>query len=142
MRCEELMTAEVGAVRPGEDIRSVARIMRELNVGFVPVCQSNGTIVGVITDRDIAIRAVAEGRACDTKVEDVMTDDIVSCHPSADIKEAERLMRVHQVNRIVVLEDDGRMAGVISLTDLAQYEDARKVGQMFGDISGREAVSH
>ena len=141
MRCEELMTAEVGVVQPGQDVATVARLMRELNVGFVPVCQRE-QVVGVLTDRDIAIRVVAEGRSCETKAEDVMTEDIVSCHPTADIKEAERLMRAHQVNRILIVDDDARLAGVISLTDLAQFEDARKVGQMFGDISGREAAAH
>ena len=99
-------------------------------------------MVGVITDRDIAIRVIAEGRPGDTRVEDVMTDEVVSCHPSADIKEVERLMRAHQVNRVVVIDDDASLAGVVSLSDLAQIEDARKVGQMFGDISGREVISH
>jgi CBS domain-containing protein len=142
MRCEDLMTAEVESVAPGQDVATVAQIMRELNVGFVPVCQHNGTVVGVITDRDIAIRVVAENRPSDTKVEEVMTDDIVTCLPQADLKEVERLMRVHQVNRIVVVDDDGRLAGVVSLIDLAQVEDDRKVGQMFGDIGGREAAPH
>jgi CBS domain-containing protein len=142
MRCEELMTAEVGVVKPGDDVQAAARIMRELNVGFVPVCQRNRTVVGCLTDRDIAIRVVAEGRTCDTKVEDIMTDDVVTCLPGVDLKEVERLMAAHQVNRVVVIDDDGRLAGVISLTDLAQYEDARKVGQVVGDITGREAAAH
>jgi CBS domain-containing protein len=142
MRCEDLMTAEVEWVEPGRDVQSVAQIMRELNVGFVPVCQQNGTVVGVITDRDIAIRVVAEGRGADTRVEDVMSEDIVSCHPRADLQEVERLMKAHQVNRILVVDDDARLAGVVSLIDLAQVEDERKVGQMFGDIGGREAVPH
>ena len=139
MRCEELMTAEVGMVEPGQDVRTAARLMRDLNVGFVPVCERNRTAVGVLTDRDIAVRVVAEGQPGDTRVEEVMTDEIVSCHPLADIREAERLMRAHQVNRILIVDDDVRLVGVISLTDLAQVEDERKVGQMLGDISGREA---
>jgi CBS domain-containing protein len=142
MRCEDLMTAEVGVVKGGDDVQEAARIMRELNVGFVPVCQSNRAVVGVLTDRDIAMRVVAEGRSCNTKVEDVMTDDVVTCLPGADLKEVERLMAAHQVNRVVVVDDDGRLAGVISVTDLAQYEDARKVGQVVGDITGREAAAH
>jgi CBS domain-containing protein len=142
MRCEDVMTAEVGVVQPGDDVETAARIMRELNVGFVPVCQRNRAVVGVLTDRDIAMRVVAEGRPCATKVEDVMTDDVVTCLPGADLKEVERLMAAHQVNRVVVVDDDGRVAGVISLTDLAQYEDARKVGQVVGDITGREAAAH
>jgi CBS domain-containing protein len=142
MRCEDLMTAEVESVEPGRDVETVAQIMRELNVGFVPVCQKNGTVVGVITDRDIAIRVVAEGRSGNTKVEEVMTEDAITCHPSADLQEVERLMRAHQVERIVVVDDDARLAGVISLIDLAQVEDERKVGQVFGDIGGREAVPH
>jgi CBS domain-containing protein len=142
MRCEDLMTVEVGTVRVGEDVCAAARTMRELNVGFVPVCQGNGVVVGVLTDRDIAIRVVAEGRPPDTKVEDVMSEDLVACLPQADIGEAERLMRAYQVNRILLIDDDARLAGVISITDLAQVEDARKVGQVFGEISGREVGTH
>ena len=142
MRCEELMTDGVGTVLAGEDVCAAARVMRELNVGFVPVCQRNGVVVGVLTDRDIAIRVVAEGRSPDTRVEEVMTDELVACLPQADIGEAERLMRAYQVNRVLLIDDDGRLAGVISLSDLAQVEDAGRVGQMFGDISGREASTH
>jgi CBS domain-containing protein len=142
MRCEELMTAEVGTVQLGDDVQAAARVMRDLNVGFVPVCQQNGEVVGVLTDRDIAVRVVADGCSPQTPVDEVMSEEIVTCHPSVDLKEVERLMGAHQVNRVLVVDDDGRLAGVISLTDLAQVEDARKVGQMFGDISGREAVAH
>jgi CBS domain-containing protein len=142
MRCEDLMTAEVGMVEPGQDVRAAARLMRDLNVGFVPVCERSGTAVGVLTDRDIALRVVAEGLPPETKVEEVMSEELVSCHPRADIKEAERLMRSHRVNRILVVDDDARLVGIISITDLAQYEDERKVGQMIGEISGREAVPH
>jgi CBS domain-containing protein len=142
MRCDELMTDAVGTVMAGEDVCAAARVMRELNVGLVPVCQRNGEVVGVLTDRDIAIRVVAEGRGPDTRVEEVMSDDLVACLPGADIGEAERLMRAYQVNRILLIDEDGRLAGIISLSDLAQVEDARRVGQMYEDIAGREVGTH
>jgi CBS domain-containing protein len=142
MRCEELMTIEVATVRVGEEVQAAARLMRDLNAGCIPVCQRDGTVVGVLTDRDIAVRLVAEGRSPATPVEEVMTDDLISCLPQADVREAERLMRAHQVSRILVIDDDGRLAGVLGLADLAQSEDARTVGQVFGDISGREFGIH
>ena len=138
MRCEELMTGEVETVQVGEDVQAAARLMRDLNVGCVPVCQRNGMVVGIITDRDIALRVVAEGRPPETPVEDVMSDDLVTCLPQADVGEAERLMRTHQVSRILLVDEDGRIDGVLSIADLAQTEDARTVGQVFGDVSDRE----
>ena len=142
MRCEDLMTGEVGTVDVGEGVCSAARVMRELNVGLVPICQRNGVVVGVLTDRDITIRVVAEGRSPDTRVEEAMSEDLVACLPEADIGEAERLMLAYQVSRVLLIDDDGRLSGVISITDLAQVEDARKFGQMFGDISVREAGTY
>lgn len=142
MRCEELMTAEVEGATPDDTLRQAAVKMRDLNVGFLPVCSSDGTVLGVLTDRDIVVRAVSEELPSSTPVTEVMTNEIVSCRPDEDIRRAEQLMRVNQKNRILIIDNDGRLAGIISMSDLAQYEDARRVGELAGDISNREIGAH
>ena len=85
MRCESIMTAEVETVRSGDTVTEAARKMRDLNIGFLPVCDRDGVVDGVITDRDIAMRVVAERRSASTKVDDVMTSDVVACSPDDDV---------------------------------------------------------
>jgi len=140
MLCEELMTADVGVAFTGQPVRAAARVMRDLNVGFVPVCQSDGTVVGTVTDRDLAIRVLAEELPPSTPLDDVMSDGLVTCKPSDDIRAAEERMRTNQVNRILVIGDDGKLAGVISLADLAQYENEQRVGELAADITERETT--
>src|SRR4051794_26822973 len=124
MVCEEIMTSEVGSVAIGQTVVDAARVMRELNVGFVPVCQSDDTVLGTLTDRDIVLRVVAADRAPSTAVvQDVMSNDLVACRPEDDVRVAERLMRANQVSRVLVIDEAGKLAGVISLSDLAQYEN-------------------
>jgi CBS domain-containing protein len=132
------MTAEVEIADPGTPVREVARKMRDLNVGFMPVCAADGSLIGILTDRDIAVRVVAEDRSPRTPVEDVMTTEIVSCRPSDDIRHAEELMRVNQKSRIPCVDENGIVVGVISLTDIAQYEAPRRTGELLSDISDRE----
>lgn len=142
MICEDVMTREVAVVSTTGTARDAARIMRDENVGFVPVCQADGSVQGTITDRDLALRVLAEDRQPDTRVEEIMSTGLVSCRPQDDLRRAEELMRTNQVNRILVIGDDGKLVGVISLTDVAQYEDERRVGALAADISGREADVH
>jgi len=141
MTCEEVMTAEVATVAPRQSAADAARTMRDLNIGFVPVCQSDGSVVGTVTG-DITLQIVAAERPASTAVEVIMTADVVACRPTGDIARAEELMRENQINRVVVVGDDGRLAGVISIADLAQLEDERRVGEVAADISGREADVH
>jgi CBS domain-containing protein len=137
-RCRDVMTDDVVVVGTGQSVRDAARIMRELNVGFVPVCQSDHTVLGAITDRDLAVRVVADDRCATATVQDVMSSDLVACHPDDPVTLAEERMRERQVNRILVVEDNGRLAGVISLADLTQLSDDRRVGQLASRISERE----
>src|SRR5262245_43964166 len=119
MRVSEVMTRGVQCVRPGDTIRDAARKMRELDIGPVPVCGDNDKLAGMLTDRDIAIRAVAEGKDPSTKVQDVMTPDIHYCFEDQDVEEAARQMRDRQIRRLVVLNRDKGMVGIVSLGDLA-----------------------
>ena len=142
MRCEEVMTSEVEILRVGETVREAARRMRDLNIGFLPICDDSLALQGVLTDRDIALRVVAEGRPPTTLVEDVMTEEVVTCRPEDDIRRAEELMRVNQKARIPCVDDTGRVVGVVSLTDLAQYEDEHRAAEVITEVTGREAGVH
>ena len=140
MRCEEIMSAEVEVAQVGETVAESARKMRDLNIGFLPICDRAGVVQGVVTDRDLAIRVLAEELGPASPVEEVLTEETVTCSPEDDVAEAERLMRVNQKSRILCLDEAGRLAGVISLADLAQYEDAERAGAVIGDVTEREAT--
>jgi CBS domain-containing protein len=142
MRCEELMTGEVEVLRTNQTVRDAARRMRDLNIGFLPICDDAEQLVGVLTDRDIALRVVAEDRGGDVAVEEVMTGEVVSCSPDDDVERAEALMRTNQKSRLVCVDEGGQVAGVISLTDILQYGDEARAASVAADITEREAETH
>jgi CBS domain-containing protein len=143
VRCDEYMTREIEVVEPGDNLREAARKMRDENVGFLPVCREDGAVVGTVTDRDLVIRAIAEDLApASTPVEQVMSSNIVACKPSDDVKRAIELMRVNQVQRVLCIDDDGRLAGVISLSDLAQEDEDVRTARLVQDVTEREAKIH
>ena len=125
MKASEIMTKNPACVTPDDSARQAAQLMADNDCGCLPVVDSHGSskVVGVITDRDIAVRGVARGRNSDTPVRDLMTRDATTCPPDADIKEVERAMSERQVRRIVVAEADGRACGIISQADLARASD-------------------
>jgi CBS domain-containing protein len=119
MQLRDIMTRDVEVVSPKDTIRDAARIMKTRNVGSIPVCDGK-RLQGIITDRDIAVRAVAEGRdASATLVGDVMTPDIVYGREDQDVGDAARVMEQQQIRRLVVLDDDKQLVGIVSLGDLA-----------------------
>jgi CBS domain-containing protein len=107
-------------------------------VGFLPVCDQSKKVLGTITDRDIAIRVLAENRPAKTSVAEVMTREVVACRPEDDIRVAEHMMSQNHKSRIICLDDAGRLAGVISLSDLAQHDGARAARTM-KEVSERES---
>ena len=120
MQVRDVMTNGAECVLPSDSLQEAARKMRDLNVGPLPVCGDDDRLVGILTDRDITVRAVAEG--CDpraTAVQNVMTRDVVFCFKDQDVQEAARLMQQYQVRRLVVLNQDERIVGIVSLGDLA-----------------------
>lgn len=120
MLVEQVMTRGVKCIHPTENIAAAGELMRDLDMGALPVCGEGDRLVGMITDRDITIRATAS--FCDpreTTVSDVMTPDIVWCFEDQDVAEAARLMRDHQLRRLVVLNRNKRLVGIVSLGDLA-----------------------
>jgi len=120
MQVSKVMTRDAECVRPDTTVQEAARKMRDLDVGPLPVCGDNDRLVGMVTDRDIAVRAVADGQDTrTTQVRDVMTPDIIYCYEDQDVGEAARLMKENQVRRLVVLNRDKRLVGIVSLGDLA-----------------------
>ena len=120
MQVNEVMTRGVACVRPNDTIAAAAQKMKDLDVGVLPVCGDHDRLVGMITDRDITTRATAG--CCDpggTCVRDAMTPHIVYVFEDQDVKEAARLMEENQIRRLVVLNRDLRLVGIISLGDLA-----------------------
>ena len=122
MRVSEAMTREVRVASPGQSIREVAKIMAEIDAGAMPV-GDNDRLVGMITDRDIAIRAVAEGKGPDTPVREVMsTETVLYCYEDEDLAHVAQNMSEQQVRRLPVVNRDKRLVGIVSLGNLAQTE--------------------
>ena len=122
MRVSEAMTREVRVATPGQSIRDVARIMAEIDAGSMPVGE-NDKLVGMITDRDIAIRGVAEGKGPDTPVREVMsTDQVLYCFEDDEIDKVAKNMADEQVRRLPVVNKDKRLVGIVSLGNIVQRE--------------------
>lgn len=122
MKAREVMTPNPTTCKPTDDLRSVLRIMKSEDCGMVPITEGNGgnRVVGVVTDRDIALHlGVNDSRPSEVRVSDVMTTDLVSVSPDADIKEVSGKMQEAQVRRVLVTEGT-RLVGVISTADLAR----------------------
>lgn len=137
MRVEEIMKS-AQACAESDTARECARTMKQENIGFVPVCSAAGEPIGTVTDRDLALRVVAEGRPTDVKISEVMTRGVVACHVGDELSEAERLMRDHRKSRIMVCDQSGKLQGVISLSDIADIETESTTAQTLRDVSSRE----
>ena len=123
MRIKEIMTADPELIDPNASIRDAAKRMRSENVGSLPV-RENDRLIGMVTDRDIAVRAVAEEKdPGTTSVRDVMSEKILYCFDDEDIEEAARNMAEHQVRRLPVLNRDKRLVGIVALADIASTGD-------------------
>ena len=133
MNIREVMTPNPSCVSPDDSIQSAAQIMRDEDTGAVPVCD-NGRAVGIVTDRDIVIRAIADGQP-NRPVRDIATRDVISVSPDTSTREAAELMSEHQVRRLPVVDGE-RLVGIVSLGDLAVKEakDSR-VGDTLEHIS-------
>lgn len=139
MLCEVLMKTSVECVSPQDSVAIAARIMRDRNIGFLPVCdETSEKVVGTLTDRDIAIRAVADRKPGTTPVEGIMTRDVIACHPQDDITTAEELMAGNLVSRVMCMDEEGQLVGVISLSDIAQMDGAH-AAKTLEQVSAREA---
>jgi CBS domain-containing protein len=118
MQVQDLMTRDVATVKPGQSLKNAARSMAELDVGVLPVSEGD-RLIGMITDRDIVIRAVAEGKGPDATVREVMTPEVKYCFCDQDIDEVSNNMADTQIRRLPVVDRDKRLVGILSLGDLA-----------------------
>ena len=134
MKVCDAMSRDVQVASPQQSIRDAARMMAKIDAGVLPVGE-NDRLVGVITDRDIAIRAVAEGKAPTTKVGDVMSHEVLYCFDDQDLEDIAQNMAEMKVRRLPVVNRDKRLVGIISIGDLALREDARTTGQTVSEIS-------
>jgi CBS domain-containing protein len=137
--CREIMTRSVKTATPDTTLRDAALLMRAEDVGAIPVVE-NGALVGIVTDRDIVVRAIAEGKNAETNVRDVMTAEIFSVKENDFVFEAIRLMGDKQIRRIPVVNARGELAGIIAMADVAlEMEDEHEIAETLEDISSGAA---
>ena len=134
MKVREVMTRDVRVANPEQSIREAAQLMAELDAGVLPV-GADDRLVGMITDRDIAVRGVAKGKAPDTPVREVMTADVKYCFDDEEVDHVARNMADIQVRRLPVVNRDRRLVGIIAIADLAANEDVSVVGEAVSGIS-------
>lgn len=127
MRVSEAMTTDVQVLNPNQSVIDAARLMAERDIGSLPVGR-DGRLVGMVTDRDIVVRAVAKGKSTDTEVGEIMTDDVKYCFEDEDTSEVARNMADIQVKRLVVLNRDKQLVGVVALADIAVSDGAQAAG--------------
>jgi CBS domain-containing protein len=134
MRVNECMTRDVTMVDPQTSIRDAAKMMADCDAGILPVSE-NDRLVGMITDRDIAVRGVAAGKGPDAKVRDVMSAEVRYCFEDDDSKDVLRNMSDLQVRRLPVLSRNKRLVGIVSLSDLASSGQAPEAGKALTGIA-------
>lgn len=134
MKVSEVMTKDIETVRPDQQARDAARFMLHADAGSIPVTDGE-RLIGIITDRDIAVRGVALGYGPETLVSELMTSGVVSAHADEPVEEAARKMGEAQVRRLPVIDDQERLVGIVSLGDLARETDEDTAGQALEGVS-------
>ena len=135
MRCREIMTKNVKTASSGDTLRDAAMLMRDGDMGAVPVVDG-GKLIGIVTDRDIVVRAISEGKNSDSPVSVAMTTELFTVKPDDFVFEAVRLMGDKQVRRIPVVSSTGALAGIIAMADIAlEMEDEREIAETLEEIS-------
>jgi CBS domain-containing protein len=138
MKVSDIMTPNPECCTPDDNLVDAAKIMEKIDVGFIPIVESRDTrkAIGVLTDRDIAIRAVAQGRdPNECTVKDVMTDDLVCIGPDESAERAKELMEEHQLHRVLVCDEQGSAVGVVATADVARALSEHEVGETTKSIS-------
>lgn len=138
MRCQDIMKRPVVLCNDTEVVQAAALKMRHANIGFLPVCGAEGNVVGILTDRDIVLRACAEGLDVrKTPIADVMTRSVISCRMGDDVLLVEGLMARNHKSRVLIVDKSGKPAGVVSLSDIARH-DRVYAGETLRQVSSRE----
>lgn len=136
MRVSEAMTRDVRLCTPGQTIREAAKAMADIDAGAMPVGE-NDRLIGMVTDRDIAIRAVAQGKGPDTPVREVMSEHVHYCYDDQEIDDVAQNMGDIRVRRLPVVNRDKRLVGILSLGDVARTEGGETVGDAVVGVSQR-----
>lgn len=135
IRCRDIMTSSVTTASRTHTLQDVAKLMRDGDMGSVPVVE-DGKLVGIVTDRDIVVRAIAEGKEASSSVTEAMTTDIFSVKPDDFAFEAVRLMGDKQVRRVPVVDENGDLVGIIAMADIAlEMEDEKEIAETLEEIS-------
>jgi len=131
----DVMTGSPRTIDSAGSAVDAARLMRDEDVGLIPIVESD-RLVGTVTDRDIAVRLVAEGKSPEsTRVADIASRELVTIDPDQDVDEAMRLMSKHQVRRLPVVEEDGKFVGIVAQADIAKHAAAAQTGEVVEKIS-------
>jgi CBS domain-containing protein len=131
---QDAMTSTPTAITPDTTVQEAARLMKTEDVGSLPIVE-DGRLTCVITDRDLAIRGVAEGLGAETPVRELASKDVVTIDPQQSLEEAARLMAEHQIRRLPVVEEDGNLVGMLAQADVAQAGHDTLTGEVVQKIS-------
>ena len=134
MKVSEVMTREVQTIRPDQPVQEAANFMLSADAGSIPVTEGE-RLIGMITDRDIAVRGIAKGYGPDTPVRELMTDDLIVLRIDDDVEEAATKMSEAQVRRLPVIDSDERLCGIVSLGDLSRETDDQTASQALEGVS-------
>lgn len=142
MQARELMTADPACCTTDDTLEHAAKLMRENDCGAIPVCESEnpGRVVGMVTDRDLAVRGLADGRGPDTDVRQCMSSDVHSCAPDSSVDEVEETMARHQIRRVPIIDADGKLLGIVAQADLALASNGDVSDEDVGEVV--ETISH
>jgi CBS domain-containing protein len=138
LNVRDVMTAQVATATPKTTIHEVAKTMSQVESGVIPVVE-DGKVLGLVTDRDIVIRVIAKGGDIAGPVSSIMSEDVQSCREDDNVADAAARMGNHQIRRLVVLNEAGALAGILSLGDIALDYGAKVVGQTLEEISAEPA---
>lgn len=139
MKCSDIMTSEPACCLPSEPVQTAAQLMKSQDVGPIPIVDDDRsrTLIGIVTDRDLAIRVVAAGlNPRMTLVQEVMTSGAIACRQDDDVRNALRAMEEYQLRRIPVVDDSGRLVGIIAQADIAtRINEPEKTAEVVEEIS-------
>ena len=141
MKCSEIMNRNLELLFEHDTIVKAAHVMAETGVGFLPICDGHKRPIGVVTDRDLTVRALAKKVPAETTTAAmVMTSPVLTCLETTDLRDAEELMKNEQKGRLVITDAEGRVVGVLSLADIVEHAPARQVLDTIRAVLWREAL--
>jgi len=142
MLCKDVMKTAVARCRESDRVERAARLMDDERIGFLPVVDGFDRVLGVVTDRDLAIRVLGHSLGPETRVSEVMSrPPFAACSEDDDLKKAEARMAISRTSRVMVLDHAGRCVGIISLSDIARADAGAPAGNLLRDVTNREAVN-